>query len=154
MGLENKINPHVAIIVLNWNEWRYTIECINSILKNEYVNYLGYTHVAHEGSYSFGNQRETFVRHCIEHMAIAKQYLAQPHLTMQQTLFLMIWYNDQSARLFLHQLLARDVCTAFKTSRNGMSHYPFMWPVILCISSCRILIKRSVRLCRSLFVLN
>jgi GT2 family glycosyltransferase len=39
MGLENKINPHVAIIVLNWNEWRYTIECINSILKNEYVNY-------------------------------------------------------------------------------------------------------------------
>ena len=31
--------PKVAIIVLNWNGWRDTIECLESVLRNDYPNY-------------------------------------------------------------------------------------------------------------------
>lgn len=31
--------PHVSIIILNWNGWRDTIECLESVLKSEYENY-------------------------------------------------------------------------------------------------------------------
>ena len=35
-----KINPMVHAVVLNYNDWRDTIECINSLLK---INYFGKT---------------------------------------------------------------------------------------------------------------
>jgi len=31
--------PHVTIIILNWNGWRDTIECLESVLKLDYPNY-------------------------------------------------------------------------------------------------------------------
>ncbi len=35
----SQVNPHVTIIVLNWNGWEDTIECIESLLKSTYDNY-------------------------------------------------------------------------------------------------------------------
>lgn len=32
-------HPSVAIIVLNWNKWEITIECLESILQNDYQDY-------------------------------------------------------------------------------------------------------------------
>src|SRR3989344_2445038 len=32
-------NPKVSIIILNWNGWKDTIECIDSIKKISYPNY-------------------------------------------------------------------------------------------------------------------
>lgn len=37
-GLTNPI-PHVTVIMLNWNSWRDTIECLESVLKIEYSNF-------------------------------------------------------------------------------------------------------------------
>lgn len=31
--------PHVSIIILNWNGWKDTIECLESVLKNNYQNF-------------------------------------------------------------------------------------------------------------------
>ena len=31
--------PHVSIIMLNWNGWQDTIECLESVLKLEYSNF-------------------------------------------------------------------------------------------------------------------
>ena len=31
--------PHVSIIILNWNGWKDTIECLESVLKNNYPNF-------------------------------------------------------------------------------------------------------------------
>ena len=31
--------PHVSIIILNWNGWHDTIECLESVLKQDYENY-------------------------------------------------------------------------------------------------------------------
>jgi len=38
---EKKITkwPKVAIIILNWNGWKDTIECLESVFKNIYPNY-------------------------------------------------------------------------------------------------------------------
>ena len=31
--------PKVAIIILNYNGWKDTIECLESVLRNDYPNY-------------------------------------------------------------------------------------------------------------------
>jgi len=31
--------PKVAIIILNWNGWEDTIECLESVFRNTYQNY-------------------------------------------------------------------------------------------------------------------
>jgi len=31
--------PKVAIIILNWNGWKDTIECLESVFRNTYPNY-------------------------------------------------------------------------------------------------------------------
>ncbi len=36
----NQFNtPHVAVIILNWETWQDTIECLESVLKSKYQNY-------------------------------------------------------------------------------------------------------------------
>jgi GT2 family glycosyltransferase len=34
-----KIKPRVSIIILNWNGWRDTIECLESLYRIDYPNY-------------------------------------------------------------------------------------------------------------------
>ncbi|MDF2953374.1 MAG: Glycosyltransferase [Thermodesulfobacterium sp.] len=36
---EPKVRPKVAIIILNYNGWKDTIECLESVLRNDYPNY-------------------------------------------------------------------------------------------------------------------
>ena len=31
--------PKVAIIILNWNGWKETLECLESVFRNSYPNY-------------------------------------------------------------------------------------------------------------------
>jgi hypothetical protein len=31
--------PHISVIILNWNGWQDTIECLETVLKNNYQNY-------------------------------------------------------------------------------------------------------------------
>lgn len=31
--------PKVSIIILNWNGWKDTIECLESVFRNTYSNY-------------------------------------------------------------------------------------------------------------------
>ena len=38
-SLTFKVFPKVAIIILNWNGWKDTIECLESVLRNDYPNY-------------------------------------------------------------------------------------------------------------------
>jgi len=36
---EYKNWPKIAIIILNYNNWQDTIECLESVLRNDYPNY-------------------------------------------------------------------------------------------------------------------
>jgi GT2 family glycosyltransferase len=47
-GLVTMLHPRVYIIILNWNGWRDTIECLESIHRSDYPNY--YTVVVDNGS--------------------------------------------------------------------------------------------------------
>lgn len=35
----NNIYPSVAVLILNYNQWQMTIECVESVLKSDYPNY-------------------------------------------------------------------------------------------------------------------
>ena len=35
----NNTNPKVSVIILNWNGWKDTIECLESLYQNNYPNY-------------------------------------------------------------------------------------------------------------------
>ena len=35
---ERTMNPHVAIVVLNWNGWQDTLQCLDSLALQEYPN--------------------------------------------------------------------------------------------------------------------
>ncbi len=37
--MPTNIEPHVSIIILNWNGWKDTIECLESVLKLDYPNF-------------------------------------------------------------------------------------------------------------------
>ena len=32
-------NPKLAVIILTWNDWKNTIQCIESLLKSNYKNF-------------------------------------------------------------------------------------------------------------------
>lgn len=128
------------------NDKEFLLRAVLQGVKNTFVNYTGYTHVAHEGSYSFGNHSSTFARHCLEHIDIAENYLLKSNLTLKQKLFLMFWYNDQSAKLFLFQLLQGNFSTAFRISMDGMRKFSVIWPVNCFVTGCRVVIKRSFKL--------
>jgi glycosyltransferase involved in cell wall biosynthesis len=136
------------------NDKEFLLRAVLHGVKNQFVNYLGYTHVAHEGSYSFGNHRSTFERHCTEHIAIANDYLLKSNLSFQHTLFLIFWYHDQSAKLFLFKLLEGKFRTAFRISMEGIRKYTFLWPVMCCYTGCRVLIKRCIKLSKSIFIVK
>lgn len=33
------MSPKISIIVLNWNVWKDTIECLESVYQTSYINY-------------------------------------------------------------------------------------------------------------------
>ena len=37
--VDEKMNPKVSIIILNWNGWKDTIECLESVFRIDYPNY-------------------------------------------------------------------------------------------------------------------
>lgn len=51
----SRVAPQVYIIILNWNGWRDTVECLESILKSDYPNYC--TVVIDNGSQDDSIQR-------------------------------------------------------------------------------------------------
>jgi glycosyltransferase involved in cell wall biosynthesis len=131
------------------NDKEFLLRAVLHGVKNQYVDYPGYTHVAHEGSFSFGNHRSTFERHCVEHMDIAARYLSQSNLSLKHKLFLKGWYLDQSAKLFLFLLWGKKLHLSLKSGVNGVRKYPFSWPVMMIVVGFRALVKQAYRVCRS-----
>jgi glycosyltransferase involved in cell wall biosynthesis len=130
------------------NDKEFLLRAVLHGVRNQYVDHLGYTHVAHSGSYSFGNHRSTFVRHCMEHMDIARQYLSQANLSLKHQFFLSTWYNDQSAKLFLFHLLKGEVRAASEIMLGSIKIYPLIWPASLAVTSCRLMLKQVLRFCQ------
>jgi glycosyltransferase involved in cell wall biosynthesis len=136
------------------NDKEFMLRAVMNNVKSVFVQHLGYTHVAHQGSCSFGNSPATFLRHCIEHMDIAQQFLAKPNLSFKQKMFLTYWYNDQLVKLFLFKLSDKKFSQAFAVGIKGMKQHFIAWPAIFCITTVKAAFKRSLRLFRSLLSRN
>ena len=63
--------PHVSIIILNWNGWRDTIECLESIYQLNYPNY----HVIVVDNNSKDNSIKKIKDYCSGNLEIQSQYI-------------------------------------------------------------------------------
>lgn len=110
-------------------------------VKDQYVDHIGYTHLAHPGSYSFGN-RSSFARHCTEHMEIATNYLSENNLSFSQKIKFIYWYNDQAAKLFLFHVMNRNYSAAKNMAIQAIKKYNILWPMVCCVTGVRAVVKR------------
>ncbi|GEM_PF-4101857 len=133
------------------NDKEFLLRAVLHDVKDIFVGQVGYTYLAHKESYSFGKHRATSIRHCIEHMYFAQQYLGNRKLSIKHKLLLIYWYNTESAKLLLFRLLDGDWHAASQAGATGIRRYPFIWPVVFCITGCKIIFKQGMRKLRSLF---
>lgn len=128
------------------NDKEFLLRAIFHHAKDVFVNQIGHTYFAHKESFSFSRNRRHAMKHCQEHMEIAETYLKKKNVSKRQKFFLMYWYNDQSARLFLYHLLSGDFFPAMVTAKNGLKRYHVIWPVIFIYTFVKITIKKILRL--------
>jgi len=72
------------------NDKEFLLRAVMNKVCDVFVAHPGYTHVAHEGSFSFGGHRRTFVQHCTEHMTIAEDYLLKYPMSFRQKMFFQV----------------------------------------------------------------
>ncbi|MES2219144.1 MAG: glycosyltransferase, partial [Pseudomonadota bacterium] len=136
VGLFQPIDPQGKHIFSADRE--FLLRAIANGAKNQVVNILGHTYFAHAGSATFGKNRATQLKICLEHMATAEKYLAQPGLTAQQYSVLHYWYIDQSVRFVLFKLLQFDLRNALQTAKEGTQKYALRWLIALFATPCKI----------------
>lgn len=117
---------------------RATLQHVNNV----FVDHMGYTYFAHKESYSFSNNRKSYMRHCCEHMSIATDYLSKQNVSLKQKLLLHYWYNDQAIRLILYSLLEGDKRAAFTIFKNTLRKYHIIALGFFSYTSMRIAIKK------------
>jgi len=111
--------------------------------KDVYVDYLGHNYLAHEGSSTFGNNRNNIIKLCQEHMEIAEALLAGENISYDQRATLKSWYYDQALRLTAYQLLEKNLGAAFKIIQQAFSKSPIQWLAALLTTPCRVIAKRA-----------
>jgi glycosyltransferase involved in cell wall biosynthesis len=121
----------------------FLLRAITSGAKNQVVNHLGHTYFAHSGSATFGKNRRTQMKICLEHMAIAEKYLIMDHLTVQQYSVLRYWFIDQSVHFVLFKLLQLDLLNAWKIAKQGTHKFSLQWPIALFATPCKIAVKKG-----------
>ncbi len=131
------------------NDKEFLFRALLSKAKDVFVDYLGHTYLASKESATFGNHQENILRTCYEHMEIAEKYL-KLNLPRKYHYFLIYWYNDQSTRLLLYNLLAHKFGDAMIIAKAGIKKHPFLWPLIFAYVSLRITNRRFWRYLRNI----
>lgn len=130
------------------NDKEFLLRAVLAQAKDVFVDHLGHTYLAHQGSFSFSNSHKNMMRHCEEHMDIATNYLQRADLTFKQRLFFTYWYHDQSARLVLFKLFSREYSQAFSVAKTSLKKAKLLWPTVFAYTICRVCVKRSLALMR------
>lgn len=146
IGVFDALDDHGQQILSNDREFLMRAALFGA--KNKTLDHVGHVYLAHQESYSFSNNRKVVLRHCHEHMQHAENYLKRDNLTFLQRLALLYWYGDQSARLFMFNLLASDWHNALQTVLAGIRKYPFIWPFTFVTTAFGIVGKKILRLAR------
>jgi glycosyltransferase involved in cell wall biosynthesis len=142
IGLFQPIDPQGKHIFSADRE--FLLRAIAAGAKNQVVEYLGHTYFAHAGSATFGKNRNTQIKICLEHMATAERYLAKNELTVQQYSVLRYWYIDQSVRFVLFKLMQFDLQDAWQIAKQGTRKFSLRWPIALFATPCKIAAKKGI----------
>jgi glycosyltransferase involved in cell wall biosynthesis len=122
----------------------YLLRVVVNQCKNVVVNHLGHTYLAHQGSATFGKNRQTALKIFQEHMIITKAYSSINGLSRQQRAVLRHWYNDQSVRCLLFQILDGDFGRACNTIIDGLKETKMYWFIALICVPCKIIARKII----------
>lgn len=131
------------------NDKEFLMRAIVHHAREVVIDHLGHTYLAHAGSYSFSNSHQIAMRHCQEHMQIAQTFMQKYALSYKNRLLLHYWYNDQSMRLMLYQLIDKKFSKALQTAREGFKKYHLFWVLSGVVTITRIVCKRTMRYAKS-----
>lgn len=124
------------------NDKDFLLRAIFHRAKDHFVNQLGYTYIAHPESSTFSKNRTNVMRLCQEHMDTARKFLRIYPLSLYQRCQFWYWYNDQSSRLFVYQLLANDYKSAVMNMVTSLKRYHILVPLSFIATSLRIGFKK------------
>ena len=124
------------------NDKEFLLRAVMNQVKEIFVDYPGYTHLAHEGSLSFGNHRQTFVQHCTEHMAIAEDYLAKYPMTFRQNYFSNIGIAINRQKLFCFICLGK-ISDGFGSGHERLCKTTIPMAGGFCVTSASAVVKRG-----------
>lgn len=124
------------------NDKDFLLRAIFHHAKDHFVDQLGYTYMAHPESSTFSNNRTNVMRLCQEHMDTARKFLRIYPLSIYQRCQFWYWYNDQSSRLFVYQLLANDYKSAVANMVTSLKRYHILLPLSFIVTSLRIAFKK------------
>lgn len=99
--------------------------------KNIYIKQLGHSYFIHAGSATFGGDAKNRVRIYQEHMRWVDDYLAKYSLSSKDKSLLYVWYNDQSVKYFLQQMIDRNWRLALHTAYIGIKKTKWRWIIAL-----------------------
>lgn len=146
-SLYNRIGLYIPFDANNrhilTNDKEFLMRAVLAGAKDVFVSHLGYTYLAHKESYSFGNQQTTFLRHCCEHMEIAKKYLLKSTLSRNQRWLLKYWYYNQATKLILFKLGNKEINIAYVMYKNEFKHSKLIWPLMFSITMLQVIVKRA-----------
>ncbi len=88
---------------------------------------------------------------CEEHRDIAEVYLKRQDLSTKHRLLLRYWYNDQSTRLFIYQLVEGNFKEVMTIAKDGFRKYHIIWPLAFLCTTGVIITKKSLQLVTQVF---
>lgn len=128
------------------------LRAVLSHARDIFVAHLGYNYLAHKESTTFGNNNKNILRMCEEHRDLAEAYLKKHDLSKKHRFFLRYWYNDQSARLLIYQLLDGNLQQVIAVAKDGLRKYHIIWPIAFLYTIGMIITKKSLRWIHRWFV--
>jgi glycosyltransferase involved in cell wall biosynthesis len=105
----------------------FLLRAVINNAKNITIDYIGHNYLAHPGSFTFSNNRETTVSLYKDHMWFAEMHLSNKTLTNEQRKILHYWYYHQSARLVFYYLYKWHFKEAWSQIRKDFPRYHIKW---------------------------
>lgn len=149
IGLFQSFISNGQFLLANDREWLIRAALAN--YKTIFVPYLGHTYRSHPYSFSFSNNKETFIRHCYEHRWIAEQHLQNSTLTFKSRFILRYWYQEQTVRLFFLYLRQGKIKKASQVMLNAIKHSPLSWSLILGVTFVKMVGRKIIKSNPNLF---
>lgn len=139
LGLYQAFDKHGDYLFSNDKEFLLRASLKN--IKQVTIPMIGHNYLAHEGSSTFGGNKNNLLRMFTEHMLIAEKFLATP-LSPSHRWQLKYWINDQASRLMVYHLLDKNFRSSIIIGGKVWKYNPIIFPISFCLTTFRIVTKK------------